>query len=107
MLNYYIQGLGYHPIDPKHLPSETCWINKIELLDLYILKLSDNIWVQKNYVSGKIRVIIKTKTVQEVKDVEEQCNVVNLVKIQKLFENVDAILDKQQELIQLFSACSQ
>lgn len=104
---YYIQGLGYHPIDQKHLPCQICWINRIELLDLYIVKLSNDVWVQKNYVSGKIRVIIKTKTVEQVADVEERCKSVNLEKIQKLFESVDAILDKQAELVNLFAECSQ
>lgn len=99
---YYIQGIGYHPIDPKHLPTQTHWINKIDLLELYIVKLSNDYWVQKNYVSGTIRAIIKTKDVLEIKTMEEKCKKLNLEKINVLFERVDEIIKKQEELAELF-----
>lgn len=56
---YYIQGIGYYPIDVKHLPKDLYKMNKIELLDLLIFKFNDKTWIQKNYISGRIRIIIK------------------------------------------------
>lgn len=102
MSHYYIEGIGYHPIDSKYLPSQMFWINKVDILDLYILKISNDFWVQKNYKSGKIRIIKKTKSIQEIKDLEAEIKKVNMKKIEFIFNKVDEILNKQEELKMMY-----
>lgn len=101
-MTYYIQGIGYYPIDVKHLPKETFRLVKIELLDLLIFKVDDNIWIQQNYVSGKIRVIIKTKEIKEKDQLEKECSQFVHEKIKKVFDNANEILKKQDEIKALF-----
>jgi len=99
---FFIQGLGYIPIDSRHLPKDLYRMNKIELLDLLIFKFNDKTWIQQNYKSGKIRIIIKTTDIQDKDQMEKECSEFVLENIEKVFANADAILQKQDEIKMMF-----
>lgn len=102
MSHYYVQGLGYISIDPKHLPRELYVMNKIDLLDLWIFKFDDNTWIQKNYISEKIRIIIKTNEIKDKEEMEKETNLFLHEEIEKVFKHADTILQKQDEIKMLF-----
>ncbi len=102
MPHYYIQGIGYHPVSKKNLP-DFFNIMKVPLLDLYIYRIEDDVWVQKNYISGKIRVIIRTKEVMDPIKMEKECEEFDMKRITKIFDNVVAIQQKQKELSDMFN----
>jgi hypothetical protein len=77
-------------------------MSKIELLDLLIFKFDDRTWIQKNYKSGKIRIIIKTKEIEEKDKLEKECSEFTVEQIEKVFERSDEILKKQDDLKLLF-----
>lgn len=103
-MQYYVEGLGNIQIDSDHLPDETMVIWNIDLLDLYIVtfnlkEVDYDIWVQKNFKSGTIRVIIRHAET----DVRDYDSVIKIVKeslkyktiITHIFPNAEKIVEHQ------------
>lgn len=99
---YYIQGIGYHPIDEKHLPKDICRMVNINLLDLLIFRINNIYWVQKNYKSGTIRMIIKTTRILDKELLEKECLDFDLEHIKKVFDRSEEIISMQNQLVKLF-----
>lgn len=101
-MHYYLQGLGYDLVSKKNLPDYFNML-QVPLLDLFIYRIEDNVWVQKNYKSGKIRIIIATKDVLEPPILEKECENFDIEKIKATFDRVPLILQKQKEIEKLFN----
>lgn len=99
---YYVQGVGYIPVNEKHLPKDVYRMVNIELLDLLIFKINDKYWIQKNYKSGTIRIIIKTTKILDKDLLEKECLKFDADHIKKVFDRSEEIIALQNRLVKLF-----
>ena len=100
---YLVEGLGRFVIDPEHLPSVVKYMKKVELLDLYIVKIFSNpdMWVQKNYKSGKTRVIIDCADGDyELEDIDVAKGYAEYTKGIKALEKAETIYQLQRKLME-------
>lgn len=106
-MQYYVEGLGNIPIDSDHLPDETMVLWKIDLLDLYIVtfnlkEVDYDIWIQKNFKSGTIRVIVR----HAESDTRDYDGIIKIVKdsvkyetvVKYIFPNGEKIVEHQNGL---------
>ena len=103
---YLVEGLGRFVIDPAHLPSVCKYMKKVQLLDLYIVKVFDNpdMWIQKNYKSGKTRVIIDCAEGEyELEDIDVAKGYSEYAKGITALQNAQEIIDLQIKLVKIWN----
>uniref|UniRef100_A0A6C0JRD5 Uncharacterized protein n=1 Tax=viral metagenome TaxID=1070528 RepID=A0A6C0JRD5_9ZZZZ len=103
---YLVEGLGRFVIDPAHLPSVCKYMKKVQLLDLYIVKVFDNpdMWIQKNYKSGKTRVIIDCAEGEyELEDIDVAKGYSEYAKGISALEKAQEIIDLQIKLVKIWN----
>lgn len=106
-MDYYIEEIGKIPI--SNLPKQNNYMVKDTLLDLYFQKLNlitennTKIWIQKNYLSGKVRIIIEyvegelfEQLIEKVKETAQYKRAL------ETFESAENILRYQNELDKLW-----
>lgn len=103
MPHYYLQDAGYDIVDPNYLPKETAMMFRVAKLEVCVIKIGKGKWVQQNYKSGRIRIVIETRTKLSAAKLKEQIDAINIDKAVKAFGRADEIIQKQQELWELFN----